>query len=531
MIQLMYDLTVPDPHACQHRGCRRNKQTCSPAEDKRLLSASQVADCRTPDSYALPLLSSLLHQVADDIDSEARLESLPSHYAYSSPSSSSSASQAYTAQPLPSLPSLSSPKAEAIEAAVREVTVRLKRYLAGGQGFVSFLRAPSEGLQGDVASLGQVHQVHGEDPELSALASDSKRLPPAKTPRARTRGKGPEEVASPAQPAQPARHTLKLCLLGSPQIYIDGVRVSELERSNRRTQVIQLLALHRGSLSCDGLAEALSMTSHQYEDESLRPHYVRNLVWGVREWVRKKVGWGGIIQSPTKGGMGPHFYRLPDNTVCDLWEFEEKLDQADRLFARSVTLAWSKTAKDADGVDGVTGGPGDADRAAAVREEALQLYRGQFCEGSNAGPIVQAARILEERYLLSALQQGDYWRGRVLRVGAMKWHDDAQDRQDAQGTPAAQSIPLDPEPESAHPEEDMAWRAALRNYERVLTIDNYHEEAYRRAMECYAHLGNARGVGQMFTRCQDVLHADLMQPPGEDVVRTYEECKALLGVS
>jgi hypothetical protein len=35
----------------------------------------------------------------------------------------------------------------------------------------------------------------------------------------------------------------------------------------------------------------------------------------------------------------------------------------------------------------------------------------------------------------------------------------------------------------------------------------------------------------MFVRCQDVLHADLMQPPGEDVVRAYEECKTLLGVS
>ena len=74
------------------------------------------------------------------------------------------------------------------------------------------------------------------------------------------------------------------------------------------------------------------------------------------------------------------------------------------------------------------------------------------------------------------------------------------------------------------------WREALRNYERVLKVDNYHEEAYVHAMECYAELGNARGVDRLFTRCQDVLHADLVQPPGEDVVRAYQQCKALLHV-
>lgn len=511
MIQSVYYSTTTDTRRSQHRGDAGKAQMCSRLADARLSSDSQTADCPTLALDSLSLLSKVLHQVAEDLNIEDR----PGTVGLPSPTSQADAVQ-----------SLSGVPAEAIEVAVHEVTVRLRRYLMDGYGSVSPMSVPSEASKGNVAGQGQ---VAGKSSGVDNLGS--KHSSTSKARGARARSKARAELTSAADLVRPIGHTLKLCLLGSPQIYIDGVRVAQLERSNRRTQVIQLLALHRGSLSCDGLAEALSMTSHQYEDESLRPHYVRNLVWGVREWVRKKAGWGGIIQSPTKGGMGPHHYRLPDNTICDMWEFQDKLDQADRLLARAAaTKARSMAGRDLDGVTGitgVTGGADDTDRAAAVREEALQLYRGEFCEGSNAGPIVQAARILEERYLLSALQQGDYWRARARRAKAIKWQD-AQEARESDGT---QVVPLNLAPGSAHPEEGMAWREALRNYERVLQIDNYHEEAYSRAMECYAYLGNARGVGQMFTRCQDVLHADLMQPPGEAVVRAYEECKALLGAS
>ena len=32
------------------------------------------------------------------------------------------------------------------------------------------------------------------------------------------------------------------------------------------------------------------------------------------------------------------------------------------------------------------------------------------------------------------------------------------------------------------------------------------------------------------TELQDVLYADMMQPPGEDIVRAHKECEMLLGV-
>jgi len=114
-------------------------------------------------------------------------------------------------------------------------------------------------------------------------------------------------------------HTLRLYLLGHPQVYVDGVRLAELERSDRRSHVIQLLALHLGTLSCDELAEAISLTSHRYEDEPVNRHYVRNLMWRVRVRVEKRTGWSGVIHSPTKGGMGAHYYKLAGGTECDLW--------------------------------------------------------------------------------------------------------------------------------------------------------------------------------------------------------------------
>jgi hypothetical protein len=331
-----------------------------------------------------------------------------------------------------------------------------------------------------------------------------------------------------------AQHTLRIYLLGRPQIYVDDIRIAELERSNRRSQVIQLLALHRAGLSGMQLARSLNMAAHRYEDEGLDPHYVRTLVWGARDQVRKRTAWSGVIQSPMKCGVGLHHYRLADNTVCDLWEFEDKLDEADRIMAQAA-VAPMVSVRPAFGESRCEAENGNTERAAALREEALQMYKGDLCEGSNNGCIAQAARMLEERYMRSALQQGDYWRAKALSVSAIGPERQGQDTSGAHSSLLYSGVvPTSPTSPGSltltHPEVHSFWREALRNYERVLKVDDYHEEAYTRVMECCAHLGNGRGVDQIFTRCQDVLHAGLMQSPGEDVVRTYQQCKAQLSV-
>lgn len=367
---------------------------------------------------------------------------------------------------------------------------------------------------------------------------------------ARTPTKGQTQAQTQPQP-QP-QHVLSIHLFGHPRIYIDDVRVAELERSNRCSQLIHLLALYRAGLSGARLASSLNIASHQYEDESLNPCYVRNLVWRTREQAERRVGWGGVIQSLATRGAGLHHYRLPDNAVCDLWEFEARLDEADKLLARAACAPDAPDAPKSSqilgpialgkGIGVVTKEAtkhtrntrgGFLDQAAALREEALQLYKGEFCEGSNNGCIVQAARVLEERYLRAALQQGDYWRGRALGAlaPASRGTQVSCSFASVRGATASGVSGTPTSAHPSHPEVQTIWREALRNYERVLNIDNYHEEAYTHAMECYAYLGNARGVDQIFMRYQDVLHADLLQAPGEGIVRTYGECKKLLGLT
>lgn len=337
------------------------------------------------------------------------------------------------------------------------------------------------------------------------------------------------EACKPARPVP----VLRLYLFGRPRVYIDEVRMPELDNGSRRGQVIELLALHRSGLGAEQLASSLKMASHRYEDESLSTNYVRTLTWGVRQQAREKTGWEGIIGSPIRQGSGLHRYQLPDNSVCDLWEFEDRLVRADRLAAaaaaqvsRASVLPGPQGAQEPHG----QGSPEQdkarsaLEEAAGLREEALQLYKGEFCEGTTNGCLAQAARVLEERYKQAAVQQGDYWRA-MAQVMA-KAMEKAQATHASAATPGAMRVPIPPD-SSTCTEVRTIWREALRNYERVLQVDYYHEEACMHAMECYAHLGNARGVGLVFNRYRDALGADLLEAPGAAVVRAYRDCKSL----
>ncbi|HST06218.1 MAG TPA: bacterial transcriptional activator domain-containing protein, partial [Chloroflexia bacterium] len=375
--------------------------------------------------------------------------------------------------------------------------------------------------------------------------------------------------------------TLNIYLFGHARLYIDQARVGILERGNRRSEIIQLLALHRAGLSGPQLASLLKMVNQQYEDDRLDPHYVRTLIWSTRNDARKQTGWDGIIQSPVSAGRGAHHYHLPNDTRCDLWEFEDKLDRADQLVARAVALAnraYGGSPTDRAGRECRAGGRmrgvlpggygdiGDAEpvgsvrdivdtgdasgpaplgkgrenarvEAAMLREEALELYRGEFCADSTLGCLVDAARALEERYLRSALQQADFWRtvalgqaprplashraaprGAALHVEQRgRYALSASDRAVELGQPSRQA-PMQTEWDAR-----AVWREAQRNYERVLMTDPYHEVACIHCMQCCAALGDARGVGITFERYRDVLHEDLSQAPSMRVERAYQE--------
>jgi DNA-binding SARP family transcriptional activator len=175
--------------------------------------------------------------------------------------------------------------------------------------------------------------------------------------------------------------------------------------------------------------------------------------------------------------------------------------------------------------------------AAMLREEALELYRGEFCADSTLGCLVDAARVLEERYLRSALEQAHFWRTvalsqaprpvashRAATHGAAllieqrgRYALSASARAVELGQPSRRA------PMQTEWDERAMWREAQRNYERVLGVDPYHEEACIHCMQCCAALGDARGVGLTFERYRDVLQQDLSQAPSMRVERAYRE--------
>jgi hypothetical protein len=348
-------------------------------------------------------------------------------------------------------------------------------------------------------------------------------------------------------PPQPAQPTLRLNLLGRPQIFIDDVRLVELERSNRRSELLYLLALHRDGLSGAQLGHMLNATNQKHEDESLDPHYVRTLVWGVRDHTRKKCGWDGVVTSAVQHGRGAQRYTLPANTTCDLWEFQEKLNRADALTANVARLMESSkslltrtlpllTSEVGQYTQNAMYTPTQAEvlaLAATLRDEALRLYRGDLCDGSANGCLAEAARVIQGRFISSAIEQGDYWRWAACRTqeanksyfSSIKVLSEVM-QAGAELFPAEVRLfaNLDTGALSAqrHPYVRAAWREALHNYERILEVDPYYEDACVCAMECYAALGNMRGMHSRFTTYRELLRKDLQQEPGNRIVHAFE---------
>ena len=250
------------------------------------------------------------------------------------------------------------------------------------------------------------------------------------------------------------RRRLRLKLLGTPEITLDGVRLRALERCNRAALIIYILAQHRQGLSTERLAAYIASESAEVDafdtDASMRLGAVRTFIWRLRKVAR----WPDIVVSPEELSGLQNRYRLPDDTSCDLWDFESNLDRAAALSVRSSFE------------------PGAADRAAALRQDAILLYKGEFCKGIGAGAIAHAAGYLHDRYLQAVMLQATYWKDKALRL--------QQARQGAGSTGHA-SI-----------EEENAWLEALSNYRLAARVEPYDESAYDGAMLCQAHLGPSK---------------------------------------
>jgi hypothetical protein len=282
------------------------------------------------------------------------------------------------------------------------------------------------------------HLAHGHGPEAAGKGQDWVRLDAP--------FHEPIQAGSPTQGPR-----LQLKLLGTPEITLNGVRLRAVERCSRAALIMYVLALHPQGLSSDRLAAYIAADSADVDafdtDASMRLGAVRTFVWRLRKVAR----WPDIVVSPEDLGGMQNRYRLPDNTTCDLWEFESSLDKAAALAVRANLE------------------PGAADRAAALRQDAILLYRGEFCKGIGAGAIAHAAGYLHHRYVQAVMLQATYWKDKALRL------------QEAHlGRLGAGSAAV---------EEEHAWWQALSNYRLAARVEPYNESAHQGALLCQAHLG------------------------------------------
>jgi hypothetical protein len=261
----------------------------------------------------------------------------------------------------------------------------------------------------------------------------------------------PSKVRTNNQPSTPQ---LSLKLLGAPEIALDGMRLTALEQSTSAALVLYVLALHRGGLSGERL---MAYLVSEWEDmdpldagATLSPSAHRTYIWRLR----KLAGVRNIVVAHAVEGRHHSRYLLPNNTTCDLWEFEDNLDQAARLVVRASFE------------------PDAADRAAALRQEAILLYGGDFCQGVGAGAIARAADYLRQRYLQAVMSQAAYWKDKAMKLC------DARQRTGIMG-----ELPA---------EEEHAWLEALNNYRLVVHVEPYEESAYAGVELCKARLGQRR---------------------------------------
>lgn len=284
------------------------------------------------------------------------------------------------------------------------------------------------------------------------------------------------------------RRQLRLKLLGTPEIILDGVRLKALERCSRAALVIYILALHPRGLSAERLAAYIASDSADVDafdtDAAVALGTIRTFVWRLR----KLSGWRDVVVSPEEQGGCQNRYRLPEDTTCDLWEFERNLDEAARLAVRASIE------------------PDAADRAAVLRQDAIVLYGGEFCKGIGSGSISRAADYLHNRYLQAVMLQAAYWKEKAMKMREMR--EDAGNAGNAGSRPA---------------EEEKAWLEALSNYRLAAQIEPYEEAAYVGAMLCQAHLGNGKGVQETFARCSRVINSELDRTPFATTVRATRE--------
>jgi DNA-binding SARP family transcriptional activator len=207
-----------------------------------------------------------------------------------------------------------------------------------------------------------------------------------------------------------------VCLLGSFQVVRHG-RPPVLLGGGKAEALLSMLALRpRQGVPRERLIEVLWPDA----DATLAGHSLNALVYSLHRLLGDDLD--GAPPVVTMGGL--FHLNLTAGVAVDVTLFEELANEGERLQRR-----------------------GDALAAASVYQQALDLYRGDLCGGTDVHSLVERERV-RARYLNMLAQLADY-------------HFIARD-----------------------------YDACLATVLRLLAVDAYREDAHRLAMRCYVQQGS-----------------------------------------
>jgi DNA-binding SARP family transcriptional activator len=239
-------------------------------------------------------------------------------------------------------------------------------------------------------------------------------------------------------------------LLGAFGVIKGGADVP-LRPGGKTEALIAELALVDAGASRDELVTALWPGA----DPELAAHSLRSLVHSLHQQF------GDVLQGAAPVIRAAGRYRLNRNAgvATDVGHFEAMADRGD--LARRA---------------------GDEDGAMSAYMEAVQLYRGDLCVGSDVRHVLHRER-LRLRYLTLRAALGDY----AFRDGH--------------------------------------YRAALRHASALLQSDPCREDAYRLAMRCHVRLGERAQALREYRICRDVLKVEFDAEPEAATTSLYDEVR------
>ncbi len=250
---------------------------------------------------------------------------------------------------------------------------------------------------------------------------------------------------------QASVQAVSICLLGSFQVLGNG-RPIVLRGGGKAEALLSLLALRpRHGLTRERLIEALWPDANA----TLAGQSLNTLVYSLHRTL------GAALDGapPIIAGGGWYQLNVDAGVGVDLTRFEELASAGDRLLRE-----------------------GDLDAAATAYQQAVELYRGDLCGGTDVHSLVERERV-RARYLNVLGHVADYHFA------------------------------------------DRDYDACLAAVLPLLAVDACREDAHRLAMRCYARRGERAQALRQYRLCEAILASEFEAAPEPATQALFEQVR------